>query len=94
MYSEKVMDYFTHPRHVGINGDAYGAHGAGTDACQGATGIFTMIGDAIITKNCPFKTFDRENATTISSMATELGTLMKGLPLPKNDYAANEGDTP
>ena len=60
LYSEKVMDHFTHPRNVGEIPDADGVGTVGNAKC----------GDIIV--DVKFKTFGCGAAIATSSMATEL----------------------
>jgi len=71
MYSEKVMDHFTHPRNVGTieNADAVGQ--VGNLKCGDIMKIYMKIDNEIIT-DIKFQTFGCGAAVATSSMATEL----------------------
>ena len=73
MYSEKVMDHFTHPRNVGEIENASGVGTVGNAKCGDIMRIFLDIDDEThIIKDCKFKTFGCGAAVATSSMATEL----------------------
>ena len=71
LYSEKVMDHFTHPRNVGIIEDASGVGEVGNAKCGDIMKIYLKIEDDII-KDVKFETFGCGSAIASSSMATEL----------------------
>lgn len=77
LYSEKVMDHFTHPRNVGIIEDADGVGEVGNAKCGDIMKIYLKISDGIIT-DVKFNTFGCGSAIASSSMATEM---IKGKPL-------------
>ena len=73
MYSEKVMDHFQHPRHVGEIEDASGVGTVGNAKCGDIMRMFLDIDDEThIIKECKFKTFGCGAAVATSSMATEM----------------------
>ena len=73
MYSEKVMDHFTHPRNVGEIENASGVGTVGNAKCGDIMRIYLDIDeDTKIIKDCKFKTFGCGAAVATSSMATEL----------------------
>lgn len=71
MYSEKVMDHFTHPRNVGEIENADGIGEVGNAKCGDIMRMYLKIdGDRI--EDVKFKTFGCGSAIASSSMATEL----------------------
>lgn len=71
MYSEKVMDHFTHPRNVGEIENADGVGEVGNAKCGDIMRMYLKIeGDVI--EDVKFKTFGCGSAIASSSMATEL----------------------
>ena len=77
LYSEKVMDHFTHPRNVGVIEDADGVGEVGNAKCGDIMKIYLKISDGIIS-DVKFETFGCGSAIASSSMATEL---IKGKPV-------------
>ena len=77
LYSEKVMDHFTHPRNVGVIEDANGVGEVGNAKCGDIMKIYLKIENDIIT-DVKFETFGCGSAIASSSMATEL---IKGKPV-------------
>ena len=71
LYSEKVMDHFTHPRNVGVIEDANGVGEVGNAKCGDIMKIYLKIEDDII-KDVKFETFGSGSAIASSSMATEM----------------------
>ena len=72
MYSEKVMDHFNNPRHVGEIENASGVGTVGNAKCGDIMRIYLDIDDDGIIKEAKFKTFGCGAAVATSSMATEL----------------------
>ena len=77
LYSEKVMDHFTHPRNVGVLEDADAVGEVGNAVCGDIMKIYLKIEDETI-KDVKFETFGCGSAIASASMATEL---IKGKPL-------------
>ena len=77
LYSEKVMDHFTHPRNVGVIEDADGVGEVGNAVCGDIMKMYLKIRDGII-EDVKFETFGCGSAIASSSMATEM---IKGKPL-------------
>ncbi|MCD8016340.1 MAG: Fe-S cluster assembly scaffold protein NifU [Oscillospiraceae bacterium] len=77
LYSEKVMDHFTHPRNVGVIEAADGVGEVGNAKCGDIMKIYLKIKDDTI-DDVKFETFGCGSAIASSSMATEL---IKGKPL-------------
>ena len=77
MYSEKVMDHFTHPRNVGVIENADGVGEVGNAKCGDIMKIYLKIdGDVISDAECG--AFGCGSGVASSSMATEL---IKGHPV-------------
>ena len=77
LYSEKVMDHFTHPRNVGTIENADGIGEVGNAKCGDIMKIYLKIDHDVIT-DVKFETFGCGSAIASSSMATEM---IKGKPL-------------
>lgn len=71
LYSEKVMDHFTHPRNVGEIADADGVGTVGNAKCGDIMQMFIKVENDVIV-DVKFKTFGCGAAIATSSMATEL----------------------
>ena len=71
LYSEKVMDHFTHPRNVGVIENADGIGEVGNAKCGDIMKIYLKIVDDIIW-DVKFETFGCGSAIASSSMATEM----------------------
>lgn len=71
LYSEKVMDHFTHPRNVGVIENADGIGEVGNAKCGDIMKIYLKIEDNIIV-DVKFETFGCGSAIASSSMATEM----------------------
>ena len=77
LYSEKVMDHFTHPRNVGVIENADGVGEVGNAKCGDIMKIYLKIDHDVIT-DVKFETFGCGSAIASSSMATEM---IKGKPV-------------
>ena len=71
LYTETVMDHFTHPRNVGEIPDADGVGEVGNDKCGDIMKMYLKIKDDRI-EDVKFETFGCGSAIASSSMATEL----------------------
>ena len=71
LYSEQVMDHFSHPRNVGEIENADGVGVIGNAKCGDIMKMYLKIDDGIIT-DVKFKTFGCGAAIATSSMATEM----------------------
>ena len=71
LYSEKVMDHFTHTRNVGVIEDANGVGEVGNAKCGDIMKIYLKIENDIIV-DVKFETFGCGSAIASSSMATEM----------------------
>ena len=77
LYSDVVMDHFTHPRNVGVIENADGVGEVGNAKCGDIMKIYLKIKDDII-EDVKFETFGCGSAIASSSMATEM---IKGKPI-------------
>ncbi len=77
LYSEKVMDHFTHPRNMGKMEDADGIGEVGNAKCGDIMKMYIKVRDGVIT-DVAFNTFGCGSAIATSSMATEM---IKGKPI-------------
>ena len=71
LYTETVMDHFTHPRNVGEFPDANGVGEVGNAKCGDIMKMYLKIKDDRI-EDAKFETFGCGSAIASSSMATEL----------------------
>ena len=71
LYTETVMDHFTHPRNVGEIPDADGVGEVGNAKCGDIMKMYLKIKDDR-TEDVKFETFGCGSAIASSSMATEL----------------------
>ena len=71
LYTETVMDHFTHPRNVGEIPDADGVGEVGNAKCGDIMKMYLKIKDDRI-EDVRFETFGCGSAIASSSMATEL----------------------
>ena len=71
LYTETVMDHFTHPRNVGEVPDADGVGEVGNAKCGDIMKMYLKIKDDRI-EDVKFETFGCGSAIASSSMATEL----------------------
>jgi nitrogen fixation NifU-like protein len=72
MYSEKVLDHFTHPRNVGELADASGVGTVGNPRCGDIMRMYIKVDENDVICDVTFKTFGCGAAVATSSMATEL----------------------
>ena len=77
LYTETVMDHFTHPRNVGEIPDADGVGEVGNAKCGDIMKMYLKIKDGVI-EDVKFETFGCGSAIATSSMATEM---IKGKPV-------------
>ena len=71
-YTEKVIENFSCPKHVGELEDANGVGQVGSPACGDIMKIFLKINDQEVIENASFKTFGCGAAVASSSMATDM----------------------
>ena len=69
MYTEQVMDHFTHPRNMGELADANGIGEVGNAKCGDIMRIYLKIEDGIV-KDVRFKSYGCASAIATSSIAT------------------------
>jgi nitrogen fixation NifU-like protein len=72
LYSEIVMDHFTHPRNVGVIENADGVGEVGNAKCGDIMKIYLKVDENEVITDVKFKTFGCGAAIASSSMATEL----------------------
>ena len=72
MYSDKVMEHFTHPRNVGELENPSGVGTVGNAKCGDIMRIYFDIDENQIIRDVKFKTYGCGAAVATSSMATEL----------------------
>ena len=96
LYSEKVMDHFTHPRNVGIIEDASGVGEVGNAKCGDIMKMYLDIENNVI-KDVKFETFGCGSAIASSSMATEMikgKTVEEALAISNKDVVDALGGLP
>ena len=96
MYSEKVMDHFSHPRNVGELPNPDGVGQVGNPVCGDIMRVEIKVDDGIIS-DIRFKTFGCGAAIATSSMATEMvkgKTLEEALKVSNKDVAQALGGLP
>ncbi len=71
MYSEKVMDHFTHPRNVGEIDDADGIGEVGNPVCGDMMSFYIKVKDDRI-EDIKYKTFGCVAAIAVSSTVSEM----------------------
>jgi len=93
MYSEKVMDHFSHPRNVGSIEDADGIGEVGNPVCGDMMTFYIKVKDDKIS-DIKFKTFGCVAAIAVSSMVSEMaqGCTLKEAKKISNKSVASELD--
>ena len=71
MYTQQVMDHFTHPRNVGEIPDADGIGEVGNAKCGDIMKMYIKVKDGVI-EDVKFKTYGCGSAFATSSIATEM----------------------
>lgn len=89
LYTETVMDHFTHPRNVGEIPDADGVGEVGNAKCGDIMKMYLKIKDDRI-EDVKFETFGCGSAIASSSMATEM---IKGKPVSEAMKLTNKAVT-
>ena len=89
LYTETVMDHFTHPRNVGEIPDADGVGEVGNAKCGDIMKMYLKIKDNRI-EDAKFETFGCGSAIASSSMATEM---IKGKPISEAMKLTNKAVT-
>ena len=95
-YTEKVKEYFFHPRNVGEIKDADGVGTVGNPTCGDVMTIYIKVKDNRI-KEIKFKTYGCAAAVASSSIATEMvkgKTLEEAMKLSRDDVANKLGGLP
>lgn len=101
MYTEKVMDHFSHPRNQGVIPDADAIGQVGNPKCGDVMKIYLKLnknqtGDDVI-KDIKFETLGCGAAIATSSMLTEMAkgkTIKEALKIKKLDIADALGGLP
>ena len=96
MYSDKVMDHFTHPRNTGEITDADGVGTVGNPICGDLMTMYIKVKDERIV-DVKFKTFGCGAAIATSSMTTELAkgkTLKEAMKITRASVAESLGGLP
>lgn len=101
MYTEKVMDHFSHPRNQGVIKDASGVGQVGNPVCGDVMKVYIKVepdkkGEDII-KDIKFETLGCGAAIATSSMLTEMvkgKTIADALKVGKLDIASELGGLP
>jgi nitrogen fixation NifU-like protein len=96
MYSDKVMDHFTHPRNTGEIADADGVGTVGNPTCGDLMTMYIKVKDKRIV-DVKFKTFGCGAAIATSSMTTELAkgkTLKEAMEITRASVAESLGGLP
>ena len=96
LYTETVMDHFTHPRNVGEIPDASGVGEVGNAKCGDIMKMYLKIKDDRI-EDAKFETFGCGSAIASSSMATELikgKTVDEALAVPNKQVVDALGGLP
>ena len=73
-YSEKLMDYYEHPRNVGTldkNADNVGTGMVGAPACGDVMRLQIQVNDEGVIEDAKFKTYGCGSAIASSSLVTE-----------------------
>ncbi len=73
MYSEKVMEHFTHPRNVGTMDDADGVGEVGNPVCGDMMTFYIKVKDDKLV-DIKYQTFGCVAAIAVSSMVSEMAT--------------------
>lgn len=98
MYSEKVVEYFMHPRNVGKIEDANGIGEVGNPVCGDVMKIYLKINDeSHVIEKITFETFGCAAAIASSSMLTEIAkgkTLEEALKITNEDVLTALGGLP
>jgi nitrogen fixation NifU-like protein len=97
MYSEKVVDYFMHPRNAGKLEDANAIGEVGNPVCGDVMKIYLKINNDEVIEDIKFETFGCAAAIATSSMVTEMAkgrTISEALKINNKDVAEALGGLP
>ena len=96
MYSQKVIEQFTHPRNMGHLENPDGVGAVGNILCGDQMTLYIKVKDNVIS-DIKFESFGCAVAIATSSMITELAkgkTLDEALKITRNDVADALGSLP
>jgi len=96
MYSDKVMDHFTHPRNTGEIPNADGVGTVGNPTCGDLMTMYIRVKNKRI-EDIKFKTFGCGAAIATSSMTTELAkgkTIDEAMKISRASVAESLGGLP
>jgi len=96
MYSDKVMDHFENPRHVGVIENADGIGEIGNPVCGDMMTFYIRVENDKLA-DVKFKTFGCGAAIAVSSMVTDMAigkTLDEAMKITNNDVADELGGLP
>ncbi|MHC5059249.1 MAG: Fe-S cluster assembly scaffold protein NifU, partial [Planctomycetota bacterium] len=96
MYSDKVMEHFTHPRNVGEIEDPDGVGEVGNPVCGDMMTFHVKVADGRLT-DVKFRTFGCGAAIAVSSMVSEMAkgkTVAEALEISNRDVASELGGLP
>ena len=96
MYSDKVMDHFTHPRNTGEIPNADGVGTVGNPTCGDLMTMYIKVKNKRI-EDIKFKTFGCGAAIATSSMTTELAkgkTIDEAMKISRASVAESLGGLP
>ena len=96
MYSDKVMDHFRNPRHVGEVENPDGVGEVGNPVCGDMMSFSIRVRDGVL-EDVKFRTFGCGAAIAVSSMVSEMAigkTLEEALAMSNADVARELGGLP
>ncbi|HDQ99684.1 MAG TPA: iron-sulfur cluster assembly scaffold protein [candidate division WOR-3 bacterium] len=96
MYSDKVMDHFRNPRHVGAVENPDGVGEVGNPVCGDMMSFSIRVRDGVL-KDVRFRTFGCGAAIAVSSMVSEMAigkTIEEALAMSNADVARELGGLP
>jgi len=95
-YSDKVMEHFMNPKHVGVLKDADGVGKVGNPVCGDMMSFYIKVEEDRI-KDIRFQTFGCGAAIAVSSMVSEMAlgkTLDEAMQITNDDVAEELGGLP
>jgi nitrogen fixation NifU-like protein len=96
MYSERVMDHFRNPRHVGEIENPDGVGEVGNPVCGDMMSFSIKVRDGVL-EDVKFKTFGCGAAIAVSSMVSDMAigkTIEEALKITNADVASELGGLP